>query len=96
MSITHSPYFVNLSSRSRILRFVQKDAQTEIIEPPQNYFTNEDFFKLEQCLDIDTKELFFARKAVLVEGPTELGALPIFASDIYNFDENGVSVIFAA
>ncbi len=95
LSITHSPYFVNLNKGSSILRFIQKDAQTEVIELPQNYFTDNDFFKLEQCLDIDTKELFFARKVVLVEGPTELGALPIFASDIYNFDENGISVIFA-
>jgi len=92
--ITHSPYFVNLNKSSSILRFVQKDAQTEVIELPQNYFTDEDFFKLEQCLDIDTKELFFARKAILVEGQTELGALPIFASDIYNFDENGISIMF--
>ncbi len=92
--ITHSPYFVNLNKSSSILRFIQKDAQTEIIELPQNYFTDEDFFRLEQILDIDTKELFFARKVVLVEGSTELGALPIFASDIYNFDENGVSIIF--
>jgi predicted ATP-dependent endonuclease of OLD family len=94
LSITHSPYFVNLNRNNSILRFVQKDARTEVIELPQNYFTDEDFFKLEQCLDIDAKELFFARKVVLVEGQTELGALPIFASEIYNFDENGVSIIF--
>ncbi|MFZ3383040.1 MAG: AAA family ATPase [Candidatus Methanoperedens sp.] len=91
--ITHSPYFVNLSKNSSIIRFVQKDAQTETIEPSKDYFTEEDFFRLEQFLDIDTKELFFARKVILVEGPTELGALPIFASTGYNFDENGVSII---
>lgn len=92
--ITHSPYFVNLNKNSSIIRFVQKDAQTEIIELPHDYFTDDDFFKLEQFLDIDTKELFFARKVILVEGETELGALPIFAAEIgYNFDENGVSVI---
>lgn len=94
LSITHSPYFVNLNKSSSILRFIQEDTQTEVIEPSQNYFTVEDFFRLEQILDIDTKELFFARKVVLVEGPTELGDLPIFASDVYNFDENGVSIIF--
>lgn len=94
LSITHSPYFVNLSKNSSILRFIQEDAKTKVIEPSQNYFTDDDFFRLEQILDIDTKELFFARKVVLVEGQTELGALPIFASDIYNFDENGVSIIF--
>ncbi len=93
--ITHSPYFVNLNKNSCIIRFVQKDAQTEVIELPQNYFTGEDFFKLEQCLDIDTKELFFARRVLLVEGQTELGALPIFASKMnYDFDDNGVSLMF--
>lgn len=92
--ITHSPYFVNLNKNSSIIRFVQKDAQTDVIELPHDYFTEDDFFKLEQFLDIDTKELFFARKVILVEGETELGALPIFAAKIgYNFDENGVSVI---
>lgn len=92
--ITHSPYFVNLNKNSSIIRFIQKGAQTEIIELPQDYFTDDDFFKLEQFLDIDTKELFFARKVVLVEGPTELGALPIFASLMgYNFDEDGASLI---
>lgn len=71
-----------------------KDAQTKIIEAPQNYFTYDDFLKFEQFLDVDIKELFFARKVLLVEGPTELGALPIFASQNgYNLDENGVSVI---
>ena len=91
MVITHSPYFVNLNKNSSIIRFVQKDAQTEVIELPHDYFTDDDFFKLEQFLDIDTKELFFARKVILVEGETELGALPIFAAEIgYNFDENGV------
>ena len=91
--ITHSPYFVNLNRNSRILRFVQESAHTKCIEPPSGYFTDNDLSKLEQFMDIDTKEFFFARKVVLVEGPTEFGALPIFASKLYNFDENGVSVI---
>jgi AAA15 family ATPase/GTPase len=92
--ITHSPYFIDLNKDSNITRFVQIDAQTEIFEPPQDYFKFEDYSKLEQFLDIDTKELFFASKVLLVEGPTELGALPIFSLKMdYNFDEYGVSVI---
>lgn len=92
--ITHSPYFIDLNKDSNIIRFVQKGAQTEIFEPTQDYFKLEDYFKFEQFLDIDTKELFFASKVLLVEGPTELGALPIFSLKMdYNFDENGVSVI---
>ncbi|MCK4796252.1 MAG: AAA family ATPase, partial [Spirochaetes bacterium] len=91
--ITHSPYFVNLNRNSNILRFVQDSAQTKCIAPSPDYFTDNDLSKLEQFMDIDTKEFFFAKKVVLVEGPTEFGALPIFASKRYNFDENGVSVI---
>ncbi len=92
--ITHSPYFVNLNRNSTIIRVIQKNAQTEVIELPQNYLADNDFSKLEQFLDIDTKELFFARKVLLVEGPTEIGAVPIFASHLnYNFDENGVTLI---
>lgn len=92
--ITHSAYFIDLNKDSNIIRFVQKDAHSEIFEPPQDYFNFKDYSKLEQFLDIDTKELFFASKVLLVEGPTELGALPIFSLKMdYNFDENGVSVI---
>ena len=92
--ITHSPYFIDLNKDSNIIRFVQKGAQTEIFEPPQDYFKFKDYSKLEQFLDIDTKELFFASKVLLVEGSTELGALPIFSLKMdYNFDEYGVSVI---
>lgn len=92
--ITHSPYFVSLKKGNGIQRVIQKKAQTEIIEPPKNYFDDGDYAKLEQFLDIDTKELFFARKVILVEGPTELGALPIFASALEcDFDEHGISVI---
>lgn len=93
--ITHSPYFVSLKKGNGIQRVIQKKAQTEIIEPPKNYF-EDDYSRLEQFADVDAKELFFARKAVLVEGPTEIGTLPIFASKLgYNLDENGVSLINA-
>jgi hypothetical protein len=58
------------------------------------YFTEMDYLKLEQLLDIDSKELFFARKVLLVEGPTEYGAIPVFAkAQKYSFDKNGVSIV---
>lgn len=92
--ITHSPYFINLNKNNSVRRAIQKNGQLKIIGPSQNYFTDGDFFKSEQFLDIDAKELFFSRKVILVEGSTELGALPIFAAGIgYNLDESGVSVI---
>lgn len=94
LTITHSPYFANLNKTCDIMRFINKDMQTAINKLPQNYFADEEYFKLEQFLDIDTKELFFSRKCILAEGPTEIGALPIFASKLgYDLDENGVSVV---
>lgn len=92
--ITHSPYLVGLSKNSMIYRAVQLAAQTRLIGLPKKYFSDDDYLKLEQLLDIDCKELLFAKKVLLVEGPTELGALPILADKLgYNFDENGVSVV---
>ncbi len=92
--VTHSPYLINLNKNNAVHRAIQVATQTKLIECPKNYFTEDDFFKLEQFLDIDSKELFFSRKVLLVEGPTEFGALPIFADELgFNLDENGVSVI---
>jgi predicted ATP-dependent endonuclease of OLD family len=92
--ITHSPYFVNLDQCHKIIRFVQKNSQTEVHTMLPEYFTEMDYLKLEQLLDIDSKELFFARKVLLVEGPTEYGAIPVFAkAQKYSFDKNGVSIV---
>ena len=92
--ITHSPYFVNLNRNSSIFRFIQEQGGTKIITPPLKYFKNDDYDKLDQFLDNNVKELFFARKVILVEGQTEVGSLPIFSKYFnYNFDPNGISLI---
>jgi predicted ATP-dependent endonuclease of OLD family len=91
--VTHSPYFVNLDKNTDVIRVFQDHTQTKIVQLPKGYFQDNEYNKLSQFLDVDSKELFFARKGILVEGPTELGALPVFSSEIYNFDENGITII---
>lgn len=94
ITITHTPYFVNFNRNSNIIRISQIDGETRVIVPEKQLFSDKDCLRLEQFLDADVKELFFSRKVILVEGATELGALPIFASNAgYDFDGNNVSVI---
>lgn len=92
--ITHSPYFVNIDKRHKIFRVTQNNSQAEIHTMLPDYLTDWEYLKLEYLLDIDTKEIFFARKVLLVEGPTEYGAIPVFAKALkYSFDKNGISII---
>lgn len=52
--------------------------------------------RLHNISRLEHSEVFFARKAVLVEGETEQYALPIFADCLsYNLDSFGVSIINA-
>jgi predicted ATP-dependent endonuclease of OLD family len=92
--ITHSPYFVNFNKKSGIIRLSQKNHKTIKASAPDGLFTHRDFFKIDQFLDSANKELFFARKVILVEGQTEIGALPIFANALdFNLDNYGISLI---
>lgn len=94
--ITHSPYFVNIDKRHKIFRVTQNNSQAEIHTMLPDYLTDKEYLKLEYLLDIGTKEIFFARKVLLVEGPTEYGAIPVFAkAQKYSFDKNGISIIDA-
>ncbi len=85
--ITHSPTFVNYINvmRNTIVRY--KEGQTAITQLKKNTFTEQELSKLSKELNGEKKEIFFSRAVLLVEGDTELGALPIFAEKIgKNFD----------
>jgi putative ATP-dependent endonuclease of OLD family len=85
---THSPYFITLGNR--IIKTSQKDSQTILI----GHFNDIQPHILQQILDgADSKEIFFAKKVLLVEGHTETGALPVFSKEIFDFDINGVSIL---
>ena len=93
LTITHSPFFINPSKPDKITRVVLKNGQSYLISIPPNYWTPEELEKLSQLLDVDSLELFFARKVLLVDGQTEVGALPIFSKHAYDFLKEGVSTI---
>jgi len=92
--ITHSPYFTHIDKQHKLVRITQKNSQAEVNTLTYDYLTNEEYAKLEYLLDVGDKELFFARKVLLVEGQTEIGAIPVFAkAQKYSFDKNGISII---
>lgn len=92
--VTHSPYFINFSRANIIIRIFQEKENIKTAIFSEIGFTPDELYKVVQFLDINSKEIFFSRKVVLVDGQTELGALPIFASKLgFNFDENGISLI---
>jgi predicted ATP-dependent endonuclease of OLD family len=92
--ITHSPYFVNIDKDDKILRLTQKNSQTVVDTIQPEFFTDKEYAKFEYLLDIGSKEIFFARKVLLVEGPTEFGAIPIIAkAQKYSFDKYAVSIV---
>lgn len=91
--ITHSPTFINYINivRNTIVRY--KEGETAITQLKKDTFTKQELSKLSKELNGEKKEIFFSRAVLLVEGDTELGALPIFAEKIgKNFDIYNVFV----
>ena len=87
--ITHSPYLVPLSAPvdlSRLLRTGTVDGGTKVhrlVRRSGGTADGDDSEEVERiireyALSADARALLFARGAVLVEGETELGALPIW------------------
>ena len=61
----------------------------------ENYLTDDEKRRVSRILQSEEKEFLFSRRVLLVEGPTEYGAMPILARKLHrDFDENGVSVVF--
>jgi CRISPR-associated exonuclease Cas4 len=95
---SHSPYFVNLEDYKHIaiIRKASVDTGTKAFRVTTDLFEGEGErkkrFTMMQFFNPDRNELFFARKVVLVEGPTEKAALPALARRLGCFDHR-VSVI---
>ena len=98
--VTHSPLFINRRdiTQNSVVRY--KDGQTLItqikpVEKPENeeVFTEEEKYKLYKELSGIKKEIFFSRAVLLVEGDTELSAIPILADKLgKNLDISNVFV----
>ncbi len=70
------------------------DGRSVATQLPEGYFAAAEKTTLSKNLRYEEKEFLFSRRVLLVEGPTEYGALPIIARKLgKDFDEHGVSVV---
>lgn len=92
--ITHSTSFVFFDSITQIILVKDNKGQSEIIKIQDNYFDNSEIKKLLRISSPEQKEFLFAKAVLLVEGDTELGAIPIFARKLgHDLDERNISII---
>jgi predicted ATP-dependent endonuclease of OLD family len=94
LMITHSPILVQSRDRGNIMVAREQKGETVITQLPDYYFNSEEKNRLDRNLNASNSEFFFSRAALIVEGPTETGAMPIFARSLdKDFDKRGVSII---
>jgi len=92
--VTHSPQFVDLADLDSIILVREVGARSQIKTLPKDLLTAEENKKISTTLQTQEKEFLFSRSVLLVEGPTEYGAMPILAKRMKrSFDENGVSLV---
>ena len=89
--ISHSPYFVNIENITDNILLKIRNGKSLVKQIPNNYFNAKDISKIEIILDSENREMFFSKKVLLVEGPTEKGAFPMFAKARgKDFDKNNI------
>jgi len=92
--ITHSPTFIDPRKIENLVLVRESDSETKVAQIDPDYFEENERLRLFRQLDTGNNEFFFSRRVLLVEGPTEIGAMPIFSEALNkDFDENGVSIV---
>ncbi len=92
--VTHSSHFIDLRHIERIILVRQHDGKSQVVNVQEGSFSEDEERRISRIAQSEEKEFLFARRVLLVEGPTEYGAMPILARKIgRDFDENGVSVV---
>jgi putative ATP-dependent endonuclease of OLD family len=93
---THSPHFIDMEDYRSIVmvRKTNLEIGTQVQRVLEELFHDEKKrrFNMVRFFNPDRNELFFARKVILVEGPTEKSTLPLIARHIGCFDHR-VSII---
>jgi predicted ATP-dependent endonuclease of OLD family len=91
---THSTIFLDTNKLENVLVVREKNAVSEVNQLPEAFLNSEEKCRLERCLDSYNKDFFFSRKVLVVEGETELGALPVFSRALgKDFDTFGISLV---
>jgi putative ATP-dependent endonuclease of OLD family len=94
--VTHSPILLEPKEIEKVTVVREQRGETACTQLPADYFTSEEKDRIERHLTTYNREFFFSRAALAVEGPTELGAMPVFSKALgKDFDTLGVSIIEA-
>jgi len=95
--ITHSPTLLQSKEIDNIMVAREQKGETVITQLPNYYFNADEKNRLERNLTGYNTEFFFSRASLVVEGPTEMGAMPIFSKALgKDFDKWGVSMVQTA
>lgn len=92
--VTHSTNFIHIDSINNVTYVREENGHSKLIRLPENRFTDDDIKKLRRITEPRQKEFLFARAVLLVEGDTEVGAIPFFAKKHEkDLDTHNISVI---
>jgi len=92
--VTHSPLFLDPTYTDNMMLVREFKGETIVTQLPEKYLDKEEKIRLQRHLDIFNREFVFSRASLIVEGPTELGAMPIFSKALKkDFYKYGVSLI---
>jgi putative ATP-dependent endonuclease of OLD family len=91
---SHSPNFASIADLDSLACLVDTGAGVETFFPRAIFFDKGKREKLERYLDVTRAELFFARRAIFVEGAAELMLVSVLAEKCdHKLREHGVSLI---
>jgi putative ATP-dependent endonuclease of OLD family len=91
---SHSPNFASIAELESIVCLVDTNATAEVFHPRTIKFEKGKREKLSRYLDVTRAELFFARRAIFVEGAAELLLVNVLAqSEGVDLRDHGVSLI---
>lgn len=92
---THSPHFVSVPEYNDVL-VVRKGLKGTEVKASDHVLDEPTKLRMQQELDPERNELFFARKVLVVEGDTEKLTLPVYAKRMgIDLDAAGVSILEA-
>jgi putative ATP-dependent endonuclease of OLD family len=93
--VTHSPMFIEPDRLENVLIVREREGKTVTKQLDQAPDSNESE-RLRRHLDEHAREFFFSRAVLIVEGPTEKGAIPVFSKLLEkDFDKYGISIVEA-
>ena len=91
---SHSPNFASIAKLESLTCLVETDKGVDAFFPRKVHFEAGKREKLERYLDVTRAELFFARKAIFVEGAAELILIHVLAQRAgYDLRDHAISVI---